>query len=158
MAIETRLATAADVPTLVALMREFYAESGYPLAEAAAARTFEQLLAAPAYGAVWLMRVDDRPAGFVVLTVAYSMEYGGLRGFVDDLFVAPASRRVGVAAHALDTVRRHCHTVGVRALLVETSLENDTAVRVYRRAGFGETGRLLLTLPLRAAVHDADNG
>jgi len=151
-----REATAADVPALVALMRQFYAESDYPLPEAQAARTFERLLAQPAHGSVWMMCEEDVPAGFVVLTVAFSMEYGGLRGFVDDLFVAPAFRKRGLAGAALDALKRACVVRGVRALLVETSLENDSAVRVYRRAGFSETGRLLLSMPLATPLHERD--
>jgi GNAT superfamily N-acetyltransferase len=153
-AARTSPATPADIPALVALMGTFYGESGFPLPEAQASRTFERLLAAPERGAVWLMTVDGTPAGFVVLTVAFSMEYGGLRGFVDDLFVAPVFRRRGLASEALDVVKDECRARGVRALLVETSLENQQAVRVYSRAGFSETGRLLLTLPLAPPVHE----
>ena len=133
-----RRATTEDVPALVALMGEFYADGGHPLPAARAARTFERLLASPQLGAVWLVAPGGTPAGFVVLTVAFSMEYGGLRGFVDDLFVAAPYRRQGLASEALEAV------------------ENDTAVRVYRRAGFVENGRLLLTMPLATPVHEAD--
>lgn len=151
-----RQASTDDVPALVTLMSEFYAESGYPLPAAQAARTFRRLLAAPELGTVWLMTVNDAPAGFIVLTLAFSMEYGGLRGFVDDLFVAPSSRRLGLASEALGIVKQACAERGVRALLVETSLANETAVRVYRRAGFAESGRLLLSMPLAAPVHEPD--
>lgn len=40
-----RLATPADVPVLVALMREFYAEAAFELPAAAAAGAFAALLA-----------------------------------------------------------------------------------------------------------------
>jgi ribosomal protein S18 acetylase RimI-like enzyme len=73
---------------------------------------------------------------------------------VDDLFVRPDCRCHGLATSALAAVRRACETDGVRALLVETSLSTEPAVRVYRRVGFAETGRLLLTLPLASALHE----
>ena len=149
-----RLANQSDVPALVELMRAFYAESAYPLPEAQAAATFTDLIASPQLGSVWLLQADGQPAGFVVLTVAFSMEYGGLRGFVDDLFVSPRFRRMGLAAAALDAVKRACVARGVRALLVETSSSNAPALRVYRRAGFEESGRLLMTLPLAPATHE----
>lgn len=148
-----RRATTADVPALVSLMRAFYAESSYPLDALRAAQTFERLMAAPELGAVWLMVADGEPAGFVVLTVAFSMEYGGLRGFVDDLFVAPAVRRRGLAGAALEVVKAECARRSVRALLVETSSANAAALGVYRRAGFSESGRLLMTQPLAAPIH-----
>jgi ribosomal protein S18 acetylase RimI-like enzyme len=148
-----RIASSADVPALVGLMREFYAESGFELAPAAAARTFERLIEAPALGQVWLMESGGEAAGYVVLTVSFSMEYGNLRGYVDDLFVRAACRRRGLGSLALEEVQRGCDRRGVRALLVETGPDNEVAQRVYRRAGFAESGRQLLTLELGAPLH-----
>ena len=156
-ATRVRPATAADVPVLVALMSEFYAEAGFSLPAAQAARTFERLLTSPAFGAVWLMLSEGVPAGFVVLTVAFSMEYGALRGFVDDLFVAPRFRRLGLGTEALAAVTHSCAERDVRALLVETSVSNEPAMRTYRRAGFQENGRLLLSMPLASALHERND-
>ena len=91
---------------------------------------------------------DGHPAGFVVLTVSFSMEYGGLRGFVDDFFVAPQYRNRGLGHAALEEVKRACRRRGVRALMVETGPDNDAALNAYRRAGFVDSGHCLLTLPL----------
>src|SRR5687768_10573327 len=113
-----------DVPRLVALMGEFYAEAGYPLPEDAAARAFAALLGDPRLGRAWLLEADGAPAGYLVLTLGYSMEYGGLRGFVDDLFVRPAARGRGLAAAGLEAARRAAEALGARALLVETGHEN----------------------------------
>jgi ribosomal protein S18 acetylase RimI-like enzyme len=147
-------ATPDDIPTLVGLMREFYAEASFPLPERAASRAFGGLIADPALGQVWLIRSEGEPAGFVVLTICYSMEYGGLRGFIDDFFVAPAFRRRGLGAAALDTVKEECAARGVRVLLVETGHDNDAALGTYRRAGLKETDHLLLALPLASPVHE----
>jgi ribosomal protein S18 acetylase RimI-like enzyme len=148
-----RAALTADVDQLASLMVEFYAESGFVLGRAAAARTFAALLATPELGAIWILESGGAPAGFVVLTVAFSMEYGGLRGFVDDLFVRAPLRRRGLGTIALDAVKRACVERGVRALLVETASSNDAALRLYQRAGLVDSGHLLLSLPLAAATH-----
>lgn len=152
--ITVREATPADVPTLVSLMTEFYAESAFPLPAEPAKRAFEALLASPALGRVWIMECDGEPGGHVVLTFEFSMEYGGLRGFVDDLFVRPAYRRRGLAAAGLAEVRRACVSMGVRALLVEVGPDNHAAQRAYRGIGLTETGHLLLSLPLGTPVHE----
>ena len=148
-----RRASLDDVPTLVALMGDFYAESGYPLPVEAATRAFAALLSDPRLGAAWIMEADGEPAGHVVLTVCFSMEYGGLRGFVDDLFVRPAFRGRGLAAQGLAALRGEAEARGVRALLVETNGDDDVAQRVYRRTGFEACDHLLLTLPLADPVH-----
>ena len=63
-----RPATVRDIPALVELMREFYAEAGFQLPEENARRTFAELLGDPRLGRVWLIEVDGEPAGHVVLT------------------------------------------------------------------------------------------
>lgn len=151
--VTVREATPGDVPALVALMTAFYAEADFPLPEAAANRTFTALLAAPALGQIWLFESGGQPAGFVVLTVCFSMEYGGLRGFVDDLYVRPEARGQGLAAAGLAALRRAADVRGVRALHVEVGPENAVARRLYARAGFRESGHLFLTLPLAPPVH-----
>jgi len=148
--------TQAEIPELVALMREFYAESGFPLPEEAAARTFAALIDDPRLGQIFLLRAGGQAAGFVVLTVCFSMEYGGLKGFVDDLFVAPGFRRRGLGGLALAAVLAECHERGVRALLVETGPENKAALATYKAAGFGENGRIFLSQSLAAPVHESD--
>src|SRR4051812_24823980 len=146
----------ADIPTLIDLMAEFYAESGFPLPVANAGRAFGALLADPRLGAAWIGRTqDDEPTGHVVLTVCYSMEYGGLRGFIDDLFVRPVARGQGVAAALLDAVIADCGVRGVRALHVEAGPENAVAQRVYARSGFVDRGHTFLTRPLAAPLHRA---
>jgi GNAT superfamily N-acetyltransferase len=148
-----RLAQLSDVTMLSTMMIDFYAEADFVLSRDAAQRTFEQLIRSPERGCVWLLECDATPAGFVVLTVAYAMEYGGLRGFVDDFFVRPVFRRRGVGAAALAIVKAHCLATGVRALFVQSGADNDPAQRVYKRAGFTDTGHQLLVQPLGAPIH-----
>jgi ribosomal protein S18 acetylase RimI-like enzyme len=143
-----RLATLTDVDALVRLMRQFYAEAGFPLSEDIASRTFETLLDDSRLGQVWVIESDGHPAGFVVLTVSFSMEFGGLRGFIDDFYVSPQYRNRGLGHAALEEVKRACVRRGVRALLVETGPENQAALTAYRSVGFTDSARCLLMLPL----------
>jgi GNAT superfamily N-acetyltransferase len=150
---QARPAEAADIVALGSLMIEFYAEAQFPLSRAAAERTFAALLSAPDMGRVWVLESAGRPAGFVVLTVSFSMEYGALRGFVDDFFVAKECRRRGLGAVALQAVKQECVRRGVKALLVETSSANREALSVYQQAGFVDTGHLLMKVELGEALH-----
>ncbi len=147
-AAPVRRATPADVPVLVELMAEFYAESAMPLDRAAVGGVFRGLLADPARGAVWLVLADGAPAGYVVLTVGFSMEYGGLDAFVDDLFVRPAHRRRGLGRAALDTLVAECRRRGVQALHLEVARDNQSAKALYEGFGFRGNDRQLLTLRL----------
>jgi RimJ/RimL family protein N-acetyltransferase len=143
----------SDVAMLATMMMEVYAEASLVLEREAAQRTFEHLIRSPDRGGAWILESDATPAGFIVLTLMYAMEYGGLRGFVDDFFVRRAFRKRGLGALALARVKAHCLAMGVRALYVQTGPDNDVAQRVYKRAGFRDTGHVIFAQPLAAPIH-----
>jgi GNAT superfamily N-acetyltransferase len=133
--IGVRLASAADIDVLVDLMREFYAEADFPLDAAWAADAFSTLIADPALGAVWIISADDAPIGHVVLTIRYAMEFGGLIGYIDDLFVRKAHRRLGAATAGLEALVAECNRRGCKSIHVEVGPGNVAAVALYRRFG-----------------------
>lgn len=153
MAIAVRAARRADIPALVSLMQAFYAEADFPLPAGPAAGAFEFLLADPRLGNVWLAMDGGEPIGHTVLTVCFSMEYGGLRGFVDDLYVRPTARGRGAGAGLLAALRADAVTRGVRALHVEVGPHNAIAQRLYARAGYTDSGHVFLSLRLATPVH-----
>ncbi len=135
MAVIVRHAGLSDVPALVDLMQEFYAESGFPLDRTWAARSFTTLLANPSLGAAWLMTLDGHIAGHVVLAVRFAMEFGGTSAYVDDLFVRPGFRRRGAATAGLNALVDECRQRDCRSLHVEVDPDNAAAVTLYRRFG-----------------------
>jgi GNAT superfamily N-acetyltransferase len=149
-----RRASSDDIQKLVTMMDEFYAEGGYPLNHQRATEAFATLLADDRLGYVWFIQADGQDVGYVVLTLCFSMEYGGPNAFVDDLFVRLPFRRAGLATAALTEVRDFCTKRGVRALHVETGRDNSDAQAVYRRIGFTHSDHQFLTLRLANATHE----
>jgi GNAT superfamily N-acetyltransferase len=149
-----RRASREDVDVLVQLMAGFYEEAGFPLPRDAATSAFLALLDDARLGCIWLVEQEGVAVGYLVLTLAWSMEFGGVRGFVDDFFVRPSARNRGLGAAALDVVRRECAAMGIRALLVETGPDDHPARRLYARAGFTANDRVFLTQPLTAPLHE----
>lgn len=148
-----RAAAIGDVARLVELMTEFYAESALALPPGPAAAAFEQLLRDDRLGRAWIVESEGREAGYMVLTLGYSMEYGGLRGFVDDFYVRPEFRGRGIGTAALAELRRACLDLGVRALVAEVGGSDGSAQAAYRKSGLADTGNILMALPLASPVH-----
>ena len=142
-----RMAEADDVAPLVRLMTVFYAEAGFPLDRQWAASAFAHLLSNPQWGHVWLAEASGQPVGHAVLSVRYTMEHGGLSGYIDDLFVEPSFRRRGVARSLLEALFNACRERGCRSVQVETGRENEGALGLYATFGFHphQDGRLLLS-------------
>jgi len=148
-----RPAGAEDITQLVDLMTDFYSESGYALDEARAEAAFAALIADPRLGRVWLVQEGFSDVGYVVVTLVFGMEYGGLMAVVDDFYIRPASRGAGLGAEALAQVRRSCVDLGVRAVSVEVDRGNAAALAVCRRTGFVNTDRRHMSLRLAAPSH-----
>jgi GNAT superfamily N-acetyltransferase len=148
-----RPAGADDIPALLDMMTDFYAESGYTLDRAHAERAFKALLGDPRLGRIWIVQHDADDVGYVVVTFVFGMEYGGLMAVVDDFFVRAAHRDVGLGTAALAEVRGICSRLGVRAVSVEVGRDNPRARKVYSRTGFAETDHLLMTLRLAGPSH-----
>jgi GNAT superfamily N-acetyltransferase len=149
-----RRATASDIPVLLDLMADFYAESGYEIDRERATGAFAAVLADERLGYVWIIQTDRQDVGHIVLTLRYGMEYGGLIACLDDLYVKPAYRNRGLSTAALIEVRNLCESIGIRAMTVEVGHSNAPAQKVYRRVGFADAeGRQLLALGLAAPTH-----
>jgi GNAT superfamily N-acetyltransferase len=78
------------------MMAEFYSGSPYILNPRRAAEGFAPLLADDRLGHVWFIGAESKEVGYVVVTLSYSMEYGGPTAVVDDFYIRPAFRGAGL--------------------------------------------------------------
>lgn len=147
-----RPATPSDIPILVDLMHDFYAESSFPLDREWAARAFADLMADPSRGTAWIIEQDGMPLGHVVLSVRFAMEFGGLSAYIDDIFVRPEHRRKGAASAGLEALVAECRRRGCRSIHVEVAPDNHAAIALYRRFGLapGDDERQQLRMVLSA--------
>ena len=146
-----QLAAHEDIPLLVEMMEEFYAESDVPLDHCVAAASFKTLLEKPDFGAIWIYFDGSEAVGYVVLTVCFSMEFGGLDGNIDDLYVRPSARRKGFGQELVQSLLIECHDRGLEALHVEVAPLNGPAKAVYERIGLQlrEDDRDVMTAKLK---------
>jgi ribosomal protein S18 acetylase RimI-like enzyme len=140
-----RAATDGDVPALLSMMRQLYAEDGGRFDPAPAEKALRGLLGDPSLGAVWIAEDEGGACGYVVMTVGYSLEFHGRDAFVDELFVSRGRRGQGLGAQALALLEGECRARGARALHLEVTPSNDPALGLYRRHGFELRGRSLMT-------------
>lgn len=88
-----RLAIREDIPFLVDLMAEFYAEGGYALNRTRAAEAFAAVISDARLGHVWIIEAEGEQVGHVVLTLKFGMEYGGTIACLDDLCHAALAKQ-----------------------------------------------------------------
>jgi GNAT superfamily N-acetyltransferase len=140
MRFEVRPASIRDLDALVPLFdsyRQFYRQASDPArARAFLAERFAHL------ESVILLACDERGAGlgFVQLYPLFS-SVGTLRIYLlNDLYVAPAARRIGVASALLKAAAEHARALGAGRLWLQTALDNAPAQALYESLGWQRDG------------------
>ncbi|HKV55282.1 MAG TPA: GNAT family N-acetyltransferase [Candidatus Binataceae bacterium] len=146
--VECRLARGSDAAELMPLIRAYYRFDGIRFQSAAISAALATLLRRPSLGRVWIMRDRAMAVGYVVLTFNYDLEFGGLEGIVTDLYIRAEYRGHGLGRRALDLVRTHCRSLGIQALELQVERHNRDARQFYRRLGFRELSRIVMTRPV----------
>ena len=150
-AIAFRAPTDTDIPHLLSLIRALNAEDGsttfHPERAEAALR---ELISDQVFGEAWLIEANGAPAGYVVVTIGFSLEFHGRDAFVDELYIVPHLRGAGIGHRAVEHAAERCRARGIGALHLEVDPENERALSLYRRCGFRERGYKLMTRRLSA--------
>jgi ribosomal protein S18 acetylase RimI-like enzyme len=140
-----RTADTSDADALVEMMRDFNAHERIAFDEGEVRAALARLFADDSLGLACLILLDGEVAGYVVIAFGFSIEFRGRDAFVDELFVKDEFRGRGLGSAAVRFAEGVCRGRGVRALHLEVERENTRAQSVYRRAGFADHDRYLLT-------------
>lgn len=136
--------TAAGVDRALEMMARLYA-GAIPYDEAHARQAIQWLIDNDACGAAWFIQSGGQAAGYLVLTIGYSLEFHGRYGLLDELYVEEAFRGQGVGAQALAFAVEVCRLRGLQALRLEVGRDNPRAQALYARSGFHAHDRDLMT-------------
>jgi len=134
-----------NLTTVMDLVQAFHQEEGRVLDELGKAAV-TQIAQGEPFARAWLLRQDGKAIGYVILTLGFSVEYGGRDGFIDDLYLVPGARGQGIGSQLLNFALARASELGIGTLHLEVETANENAMRLYRGAGFEETGRKLLRL------------
>ena len=108
-------------------------------------RIFAEFVAHPSFGRAWIVLEGERAVGYAVLTLGFSFEYGGRDAFLDELYVDEKYRGRGIGRQTMDFVTEQAKEMGVNAVHLEATRENETAIGLYRSAGYFVHQRFLMT-------------
>jgi GNAT superfamily N-acetyltransferase len=145
-----RLARRDDLERILPMLVDFYAEEGYPVDRAEIGRVLGRLIDDPELGRLWLILDAGAVVGYIAICFGYSLEYHGRDAFVDDFYLVPEARGKGLGNRVLERVEPACRDLGVRTLHLEVERDNPAAQSLYRKRGFADKNRLMLSKRLIA--------
>ena len=150
-----RKASGRDLEILVGFVAEYYALDGHTFEEGRVRAALETLIRDESLGRLWVIG-DGRgpwamPVGYAVLTLGFSLEYGGRDAFVDEVFIQEPYRGRGWGRRAMEFAEEEARNLGVRALHLEVTRANARARSLYESLGYQEHDRPLLTKVLKGS-------
>ncbi|MBA3502098.1 MAG: GNAT family N-acetyltransferase [Myxococcota bacterium] len=142
-----RLATPDDFGAVLERTRTFNAHEGIAVDDPTLAMGLRRLLAEPALGGAWLVLREGTVIGHAVVTFGYDLEYGGVDSYLTEIWIDEAVRAAGAGSAALELIANELRARDVRALHLQVRLDNP-ALRLYERAGFVRSPRVVMTKSL----------
>jgi GNAT superfamily N-acetyltransferase len=127
------------------MMRGYYAQDGYTFVKKEARAAALMLIRDPRLGRLFVTCDGERVVGYVAIALGFSFEYRGREAFVDELLIAESHRGRGLGREALQVAEAYCRKAGVNALHLEVESHRENALQLYRRWGFKDFDRYLMT-------------
>ncbi len=144
MSAALRLAHPEDMDRLMGLVTAFHTEEGIAQDADQTRNALAPLLEGIPHGCVYLIGPGRAPLGYIILTFGWSVEFGGMDGFVDEIYIRPAVRGRGIASEVLLDLPKALAGAGLTALHLEVDRTNESAQKLYLRTGFKPRDRYML--------------
>ena len=143
-----RVARLADTEILLGLIRTYYSHDDIPFNEATIRAGLDQLLLDQSLGRVWLIEHEGQDVGYVILTFAFDLEFGGREAFITDLYIAPNYCQKGLGRRTLEAIEGFCRELGLRTIELQVECNNPQAQSFYHKSGFQSHDRIPMSKDL----------
>lgn len=138
------LATRDHEKQLDALVAAYHREAAISLTDEARQNGVFPLLDGIPHGVIYLIGPARAPIGYIVISFGWSLEFGGMDGFIDEIYIRPGVRKRGIASEVLQSLPRALSGAGLKALHIEIDRTAQTGQTLYRKAGFTPRGEQML--------------
>ncbi|WBY64355.1 GNAT family N-acetyltransferase [Thermocaproicibacter melissae] len=141
----------SDKRVMTAMMKEFYNTDAvlHPVPESNFDKTFDLLFMGRHYADAFLAEENGMAAGYALLSLTWSNEAGGLTVWLEEIYVRPEYRGMGIGKSLITRVFREYKDKAVRFRL-ETEPLNNAARRLYKSLGFQEFPYYQMALDMSA--------
>lgn len=140
------LAGPDDAERLLPMVAAFHAELDIDQSDERRLAALAPLLDGSPHGAIYLIGPPRSPIGYVVISFGWSVEFGGLDGFIDEIWIRPGVRGRGIGSGVLGTLPRALARAGLTALHLEVRRDDPGTVNFYRKQKFSaREGYMLMT-------------
>lgn len=138
------LAKPDDLDRVLRLVADFHAEEGITQDTETRRAAILPLLEGSPHGAIYLVGPGRAPIGYAIVSFGWSVEFGGLDGFIDEIYIRPGVRGRGIGTEVLVSLPKALAGAGLRALHLEVDRDNEKARALYSKLNFQPRDRYML--------------
>lgn len=100
-------------------------------------KTFEICLNGNPFTRGIIFWVDEKPAGYALLSFTYSNEVAGLTVLLEEVYILPEYQGQGIASYFFKEIEEKYVKLGnAKRLRLEVTASNINAAKLYERLGF----------------------
>lgn len=143
--INFRLALESDIDRLLPMMRDFYEFERLPYDAALLRKLIARLISDDRLGRFIVFEAHAELIGYMVLGFGFSLEFHGCDCLIDEFYVRSERRSRGVGAAAVEFAIKLCRDLGIEAVHLEADHTNLRGHEFYKRLGFKDHPRHLMT-------------
>jgi ribosomal protein S18 acetylase RimI-like enzyme len=136
---DVRPARAEDIDVLLPMIEQYWrfeAIEGFDIGRMR--KILTRLLEDASLGRAWISTVYGEPAGYLLAVYVFSLEHQGLTAEIDEFFIAPAHRNLGIGARLLTAAEEQFRAEGCTNVSLQIGRANEAARRFYRGHGFDD--------------------
>ena len=136
MSAALHLADADDLDRLLPMVEAYHTIEGIETDKAHLEAALGPILDGSPLGCVYLIGPRRAPVGYIAVTFGWSIEMGGMDGFIDEFFIRENVRGRGMGTEVLAKLIPELEAAGLRALHLEAAADRPRVGKLYARAGF----------------------
>jgi GNAT superfamily N-acetyltransferase len=130
-------ATAEDIDALLPMVEAYWRYENIEGFDPARMRALlTRVLEDASLGRVWITRVYGEPAGYLLAVYVFSLEHQGLTAEIDEFFVVPQHRGLGIGAGMLAAAEAQFRVEECTNVSLQLGRSNEAARKFYRQHGF----------------------
>jgi ribosomal protein S18 acetylase RimI-like enzyme len=147
--VRIRSATLRDRKSLLDLMEAYYRYDHIRFDREEITPSLTELLRHPEFGKAWIGRHGPHCIGYVIMTFAFDLEFGGRQAGITELFIQSRFRGKGIGRKLLQEVEAFCQKVGIKSIELQVTRDNSKAIGFYERLGFHVHDRIPMSKRLK---------
>ena len=142
-AVSIQVAAPSDLEVLLPMVEQYWRFEAIEGFDATRMRKLlTRVLEDQNLGRAWVATLYGEPAGYLLAVYVFSLEHQGLTAEIDEFFVLPAHRGLGLGHQILAIAEAHFRLEGCTNVSLQLGRSNEAARNFYRRHGFDDRAGL----------------